>query len=257
MWVFPCAEAAQAHSTLQPPQDPFYAAKSCIGLIYLIFKREAVHGSKQFLLPQGRGDACSCPGYLPVRFHLFQPWGGQGQSWAAPEGWNAQVRRPPWASNPLQLGSHNITRLLAAAEPPAPGHTWIVKWTNTEMCQIGVRALVGPGWSLSPLFQHPARKKCFVCWGGLCSPTSPSAQVITPAHSPAASLFCPNFQSNHEEAVWIPFLVCCLKISCFLGWVQGLLSCIFIQSIQTSSSTWIKFDSAYRTSECLENLNLF
>lgn len=80
MWVFPCAEAAQAHSTLQPPQDPFYAAKSCIGLIYLIFKREAVHGSKQSLLSQGRGDACSCPGYLPVRFHLFQPWGGQDKA---------------------------------------------------------------------------------------------------------------------------------------------------------------------------------
>lgn len=144
------------------------------------------------------------------RWCLLLPWislhevsslsamGRAGWSWAAPEGWSARVRRPPWAASPLQLGSLNITNLLAAAEPPAPGHTWAVKWFHTEMCQIGGRAFVGPGWSLAPLLQHPARKMCFFCWEGLCSPTSASAQLITPFTLPCSFSFVAKF----PEQLW-------------------------------------------------------
>lgn len=74
---------------------------------------------------------------------------------------------------------------------------------------------------------------------------------------PGEPLFCSNFQSKHEQIVWIPFLVCCLKMPCSLGWMQGLLRCICIHNIPTCSLTSIKFGSAYKTFEYLENLNLF
>lgn len=59
---------------------------------------------------------------LPCGFISFQPWEEQGERQASPGGCSPQVRRTPWAAlNTLQLGTHNITSLLAAPLPPAPG----------------------------------------------------------------------------------------------------------------------------------------
>lgn len=126
--------AAQAHGTLQPPQGPSDAAKSCIGSIPLIFKWEAV------LAASGRRWCLLLPWVSPL-------WGfislSHSTKLSSPGGCS------PWSPN-LRQGSPNITSLLAAAEPPAPGHTWTVKWIDTETCQIGARALAGPGCSLPP-----------------------------------------------------------------------------------------------------------
>jgi len=59
----------------------------------------------------------------PCGFISFQPWEEHRESGAAPGGCSSQVRRPPRALRTVQLGSRNITSLLAAAVPPAPAHT--------------------------------------------------------------------------------------------------------------------------------------
>lgn len=84
--------------------------------------------------------------------------------------------------------------------------------------------------------------------------TYQSGQILPEV--PEKPPFCSNFQSKHEKIVWLPFLVCCLKMSCFLGWTQGLLSCIGIHNIQTCSSTSIKFGSAYGSKSFLMCLSI-
>lgn len=195
--IFPAPESGAKASVMVDfslcwgcPSTQHLAASSgsllCCKVLHWLNLSNFQTGSNPWL--QAREEVMPAPALddFSMSFQTFQPWEGQGQSWATPEGWNPQFRRPPWAPNTLQPGSHNITSLLAASSSRSHLNCQMNQHRNVSDCTEGF------GWTwLVPGSSSPAsRKQNVFCLLGravfshLCFSTG-----YNPLHTPMQLLF--------------------------------------------------------------------